>query len=305
MQTKSSRGVQLSEVWAAADTLLAKGARPTIERVRHQLGRGSPNTVGPMLEAWFAGLASRLGAASDQPNGSDGMEIPPDFRQAMHSLWHQALDLARMDAQAALGVEREILQAQQQRLIEERAVLTRESAAMKEREALQNAALVRAQRQADELTQQLRELQNTLQHRDDELGAIRLSLSRSVEAKDKAHLEHQKALQGLAEDRRLREQTFRATERRLLQEVDRARQEAKAAQKILSDSEASATADRKLWEARFSAANEEVQSLKTEAATLRASLAAAEKHLHDLRRLATTTRTPSGAKQSRRTKAVS
>jgi len=54
MQTKSSRasrGVQVDEVWAAADAVLAQGDRPTIERARTHLGRGSPNTVAPMLDA--------------------------------------------------------------------------------------------------------------------------------------------------------------------------------------------------------------------------------------------------------------
>jgi hypothetical protein len=50
MQTGSSRRVQQHEVNAAADALLAERARPTVERVRMKLGRGSPNTVGPMLE---------------------------------------------------------------------------------------------------------------------------------------------------------------------------------------------------------------------------------------------------------------
>jgi len=64
MQSKSARGVQQEEVWAAADTLIAAGERPTIERVRLKIGRGSPNTVSPMLEAWFATLAPRLGVAA-------------------------------------------------------------------------------------------------------------------------------------------------------------------------------------------------------------------------------------------------
>ena len=59
MQSKivrGPRGVQMEEVWAAADTVLNLGERPTIERVRQHLGRGSPNTVGPMLDGWYRGL---------------------------------------------------------------------------------------------------------------------------------------------------------------------------------------------------------------------------------------------------------
>jgi transcriptional regulator with AAA-type ATPase domain len=43
--------------------LLHEGPRPTIERVRQKIGRGSPNTVSPMLERWFASLGQRLAAA--------------------------------------------------------------------------------------------------------------------------------------------------------------------------------------------------------------------------------------------------
>ena len=43
-----------------AERLLAEGKRPTIERVRLKMGRGSPNTVSPMLERWFVTLGERL-----------------------------------------------------------------------------------------------------------------------------------------------------------------------------------------------------------------------------------------------------
>ncbi|WP_415750910.1 DNA-binding protein, partial [Escherichia coli] len=52
-----ARGVQETEVFEAADALLGAGERPTVERVRLRLGRGSPNTIGPLLDAWWAQLA--------------------------------------------------------------------------------------------------------------------------------------------------------------------------------------------------------------------------------------------------------
>ena len=61
MQYRTSRGIQYEDVAQAADALLQEGSRPTIERIRLRLGRGSPNTVSPMLEQWFAGLGQRLG----------------------------------------------------------------------------------------------------------------------------------------------------------------------------------------------------------------------------------------------------
>jgi hypothetical protein len=53
-------GVRQSDVSHAADTLLRAGNRPTVERIRTQLGRGSPNTINPMLDAWWKTLSARL-----------------------------------------------------------------------------------------------------------------------------------------------------------------------------------------------------------------------------------------------------
>ncbi|WP_368859848.1 DNA-binding protein, partial [Escherichia coli] len=44
-------GITEVDVWRASDALLLEGARPTIERVRQKIGRGSPNTVSPHLES--------------------------------------------------------------------------------------------------------------------------------------------------------------------------------------------------------------------------------------------------------------
>ena len=57
---RGGRGIQESQVWEAADALVHEGLRPTIERVRQKIGSGSPNTVSPMLERWFATLGKRL-----------------------------------------------------------------------------------------------------------------------------------------------------------------------------------------------------------------------------------------------------
>ena len=63
----STRGVQLEDVLTAADEIVAKGQKPTIERVRQHLGSGSPNTVSPMLDVWFERLPQRLGGGLAAP----------------------------------------------------------------------------------------------------------------------------------------------------------------------------------------------------------------------------------------------
>ncbi len=45
-------GVPETEVFAAADAVLERGERPTVERVRQELGRGSPARVGALLDQW-------------------------------------------------------------------------------------------------------------------------------------------------------------------------------------------------------------------------------------------------------------
>jgi len=47
------RAVSQSDVSHAADSLLRAGERPTIDKVRAKIGKGSPNTVNPMLDAWW------------------------------------------------------------------------------------------------------------------------------------------------------------------------------------------------------------------------------------------------------------
>ena len=58
----STGGITAADVDRAADALLRAGQRPTIEKVRLEIGRGSPNTINPLLDAWWSRLAGRLDA---------------------------------------------------------------------------------------------------------------------------------------------------------------------------------------------------------------------------------------------------
>jgi hypothetical protein len=91
---RHSRGITESDVWKAADALLLEGARPTIERVRLKIGRGSPNTVSPHLETWFRHLGGRIqdpGAFSAPP------EVPDSVAQAARHFWETASAAARAE----------------------------------------------------------------------------------------------------------------------------------------------------------------------------------------------------------------
>src|SRR2546427_3022130 len=99
MQKTSTRGVQEADVWAAADALIAQGLRPTIERVRQQIGRGSPNTVSPMLETWFATLGQRLGVAAGQ-----GERLPSSVPDPVQRLDRKSTRLNSSHSQISYAV---------------------------------------------------------------------------------------------------------------------------------------------------------------------------------------------------------
>jgi hypothetical protein len=97
------------DVHAAADALLRDGDRPTIERVRLKLGRGSPNTITGFLNTWFAGLGERLAGARDA-------SLPDPVMRLAQDLWRVALDQAREQARTSQVEEAVRLAAERDRL---------------------------------------------------------------------------------------------------------------------------------------------------------------------------------------------
>ena len=81
------RGITQSDVSHAADTLLRAGDRPTIEKIRAKLGRGSPNTINPMLDAWWKTLSARLDAGPAALH-----RLPESVAHIAEALWMQALE---------------------------------------------------------------------------------------------------------------------------------------------------------------------------------------------------------------------
>lgn len=227
--TRGPRGVQMEEVWAAADAVLALGERPTIERVRLQLGRGSPNTVGPMLDGWFGSLAGRLQAPADPAEGPSDAEIPlpgPVIRAAK-TLWGRALQQADeraaeqfAQARTALDAQGESLRLAQEELAREQQRLDDRNEAYAVAMQARDAQIAELARQAQELQQQLlacQQLLDTARSEGTQLRQAADAQRRRQEAKD---AEHQ------AERSRLEERA-QAQERRLNAEVDRARQESR------------------------------------------------------------------------------
>jgi hypothetical protein len=201
-----ARGITQAQVNHAADALLQRGIRPTIEKLRAELGTGSPNTLMRMIDAWWAGLAERLAAQAR----ADLPGVPEPVQRGMQALWTEAVVAARLDAEARVA-ERE---QQADARLKEVAASQVESqnalaAAHQAREAAQ-AELATERRRSAELQSALTDALRTLKETQASLEGLRRN--------------------GEDERARLRSDLERAVaaETRWLRELDRAREDAKA-----------------------------------------------------------------------------
>ncbi|HBN9703327.1 TPA: DNA-binding protein [Pseudomonas aeruginosa] len=215
-------GVPETDVFAAADAVLARGERPTVERVRLELGRGSPARVGALLDQWWDQLAQRLRGETRLPG------LPTEVAQAFVAVWQQAILLAQGVAEQGLSEQRAVLDAERLRVaaVEEDA---RQAAAQARQQvtAAQAAQYMAETRLAD--LERLLEQQQAQLHEWQERSAV-LSEERRVALQEANTL--RQALQGvqqqLSQEREATAVYVRGVEDRSHQEVDRAREEGKA-----------------------------------------------------------------------------
>jgi hypothetical protein len=73
-----------SAVSYAADSLLRAGGRPTIKKIREKIGKGSPNTINPMLDAWWKTLPTRLDSGPATLH-----RLPETVAHVAEALWMQ------------------------------------------------------------------------------------------------------------------------------------------------------------------------------------------------------------------------
>jgi hypothetical protein len=91
--SRPARGVSGADVERAADALLRRGERPTVERLRAALGTGSPNTINPLLDAWWQRIGQRLDAGPAALH-----RLPEAVAQVAEALWMRALEEGRRRA---------------------------------------------------------------------------------------------------------------------------------------------------------------------------------------------------------------
>ncbi|HUR39743.1 MAG TPA: DNA-binding protein [Verrucomicrobiae bacterium] len=216
------RGVPQDEVFQAADALLADGERPTVERVRGALGRGSPNALAPVLESWWAQLAQRLTQVQGLPS------VPTPVGEAFAHAWHTALEAGRAHGEALVAPERaavaDVLAKAEAASAEERAQRARlETQLLRsqgEATAYQSALAISEQRNSDllrERADQQAELQALSVRLDATLARHHLVVQQAEDARTAAATEREALRTHVVQ-----------VEDRAHAEIDRLRQEARA-----------------------------------------------------------------------------
>lgn len=231
MQYRTSRGIQYEDVAQAADALLQEGSRPTIERIRLRLGRGSPNTVSPMLEQWFGGLGQRLSGSANPMSASSESAVPAPVMQAAQALWAAASSAADENAAQAWFARQTEQDTTAEELETVRTQLQARELALDERLQAMETALTLSTQQLRESNERGKTQQAALAQREQELRDVREALSDAAQRSSGqlAALQQQlEQAQAQARDERSAiEARHVANERRWLEEVDRARQEAR------------------------------------------------------------------------------
>lgn len=227
-----ARGVTEADVARACDALLVAGERPTVERVRQHLGTGSPNTVGPHLDAWFKGLGARI----VNPGGLASQVLVPDaVQEAAKFLWDRAVAEARKDfderLQAGMADAVANVEAEKERgRIADAAVFEASGKAMRLQADLDRTAasldqerLARAavDGQLEQALQQVGELQEQVRQQREQLQQAQTVFSADLKLAREAATAAETSAKAAVSTAELRAD---AATRRALLEVDQARQ---------------------------------------------------------------------------------
>ena len=271
-------GITEQDVWKAADQLLLEGQRPTIERVRQKIGRGSPNTVQPYLDTWFKGLGARI---QDPLAFAAPSNVPDRVQQAAEHFWAMAQADARASVMADHAAERQQLAQERDALEESRKALALQEATMAARleAAVTSLNLVTVQfdesRQREVASQQAL---STLNQRNTDLDTALASLREQYE-QSRASFD--------AERRELTERA-RSQEHHWLQELDRQRQAFKEAKQHAAERDKQTMAKLAAMETRTLAAEREaldLQSVRTELSQAQEAVTRGEQALEELQSL--------------------
>lgn len=296
-----ARGITEKDVFTACDALVLAGERPTIERVRLKIGRGSPNTVSPMLDAWFRGLGRRL---QDPGALAPPSDFPEPVMLAAQHFWEVAQVTARADLEAQV-VERLApmrVQVEQARQAAALATAGRDAAISKSGETAQQLAAVTrllgeerasqsataargeaAQRQIDDLAERLKAAEASASAAADRArGEVQAAHERATGAERRAamEIENERAALGKADKRaealEIRIEPLQATVTRQAEELVKAKLELEheraTAESVRTANEA-ASAMRQILEDALVEAKVAIGRAEAEARTTQAAMA--------------------------------
>ncbi len=220
-----ARGITESDVHTAADELVAKGERPTVERIRAHLGTGSPNTVTRWLETWWNRLGTRLQRARSDLEGA-----PVVLAELAGQWWELALKHAQEAAHRELAEAEQVLAAQRDALEAKSRLVDDELTLMRSE---RDAALIGeriATTQASELQHLIDQLQLQISELAEQRDLERRRADRTETARQQLDARLHDALETAKSEREDWTEYVRSVENRALSDVDRARQEAKELQ---------------------------------------------------------------------------
>ena len=99
---RTRNGTHPSRVREAAEALLNRGMRPTVQRVRAMLGGGSPNMIAPILKDWRETLTPeqqlRLPLSEIQ---NQRPELPLIISDLASELWKRAIVFATIECKGS------------------------------------------------------------------------------------------------------------------------------------------------------------------------------------------------------------
>jgi hypothetical protein len=147
-------GIGAIDVHKAADALLREGQRPTVERIRARVGRGSPNTIQPLLDDWWRTLAARIDAGPAALH-----RLPEPVLHIVEALWLQVLAEAQRRARDETSDEALRLNDGRRDLEVKSYVLTLREGELNERLRSQDALIERLRAELAAVTTLLRRIQ--------------------------------------------------------------------------------------------------------------------------------------------------
>ncbi|SCK11266.1 Membrane-bound metallopeptidase [Variovorax sp. HW608] len=298
------RGVQEAQVWEAADALLQEGMRPTIERVRHRLGGGSPNTVSPMLERWFATLGRRLGKPDETLADSEARQLPLAIVHAAQQIWEAARREAEQVQIQRSEASRRELELERATLLQREAELRQREASLEESRSTLEEALAASRRAVEAMQVQMhtqqQESARLLSESALQVQRLRSDLHEAAASKEALREKAQTDLENRQRQVEEAEQRRITHERRLLSEIDREREAVRHAAEELAKERQARVDEREVslrtqdglkqaledlrsshWEVAQATARD-YQEIRIELAAMRERAAAAESRVSDL-----------------------